>query len=188
MLIILSGINGTGKGKLAKMLADRTGFHLYPVKQARQDPTVLRLHHLAGHTYEDPLEPSVRNILYKKIIEQFPLLSKMYPDVVMSGLFADTASRDHFFSEARKYFGEVVVVWIESSDQVADVRFMRADKVSGRRNISTSVRLRAAQAAQFEPYSGDVPKFSNNDEDVSRRFEDLCALILKHYSIPALAK
>ena len=53
---------------------------------------------------------------------------------------------------------------------------------------STSVRLRAAQAAQFEPYSGDVPKFSNNDEDVSRRFEDLCALILKHYSIPALAK
>lgn len=69
-----------------------------------------------------------RMVLYRRVLEDLPRLSKMYLDVVVDAGFPRAISRDFFFSEARKYFDDVLFVWVELDEESVRRKLNKRDE------------------------------------------------------------
>src|SRR5262245_12342986 len=117
MLIMLGGLKGSGKGELARAIAQTHGIHWYDITQhmmrlyPREQDATVQTHLVRIHNDDE------RIVLYKKVATDFPMLSKMYKDVIVSATFHRKQSTAYFLEEARKYFSPVIFIWVDADEE-----------------------------------------------------------------------
>lgn len=126
MLVVLGGLLGSGTRTLANELAMKYGLYRYEIDSKKLRKPVLGPH--GNFTILQPNTDEERLRIYKNIFKDFPLLSKMYPDVIVDDVFHRKSPREYFLSEARKYYESVVFVWIDSDDESVKIRLTRMEK------------------------------------------------------------
>ena len=116
MLICLGGFLGSGRRILARKLAEKHQFHLYNIGSKKIHRHVFKKNGRVKEVVLQPNTEKLRLFLYERIIEDFPRLSKMHPDTIVNDEFHRETPREYFLAEARKYFGTVVFIWIDSDE------------------------------------------------------------------------
>jgi len=146
MLIILGGYIGSGRRALARELALRQELHL--IDLSRFDFRLITRG--GGHVAKVPTTAR-DSYACTKAIQEFPLLSKMYANVIIEHVMHLKGPRTLLFEAARKYFDRVVFVWVES-EEGPDERFalMMRNKVI--RSLESGRRERQQQMEEFEPF------------------------------------
>ena len=151
MIVFLGGFFGSGRASLAQKLAMRHGLHCLDLYGRKERRRVFSGGKLAERVREPETEEEHMH-LYERLAREFPLLSKMYPDIIIHDSFHLARPRDYLIHAVRTHFGEPKFVWIEASDERAQERFARLKTMSVIRDIERAVRLRRRQQRDFEPF------------------------------------
>lgn len=158
MLIVLGGFLGSGRAILARLLAEQARFHYYPLLDKKKYLHFDKKHQLHERIMEPSTDPA-RMQMYRETLKDFPLISKMYNDVVIDDAFHREKPREFFLEEARAYFNPVVFVWIESPDETVEPRLQEAERVGFVPNVPAALRKRKQMIKEFEPFSGSLVFF-----------------------------
>ena len=153
MLVVLGGFIGNGRGFLGPLLAKEMGFYYYPLLEKKKQLYLDNKHRLHERIMEPSTDPA-RAQLYREVLKDFRLLSKMYPDVIVEDTFHREKPREFFLQEARRYFSPVVFVWIESPDETAVARLQRAERIKLVPSAAKAIHTRSKTMKEFEPFSG----------------------------------
>ena len=113
-----------------------------------------------------------RALIYQRTLDDFPRLSKMYPDVIIDAGFRNATLREHFFTGARSYFNDLLFVWIETDDVSAQKRFFERGEEHG----TPALRRRESMKKAFQPLDSNVPIFSY-EGDPKDSIEAFCTFI-----------
>jgi len=123
MLICLGGIFGSGRKVLAKKLSERLQYHYFDISDKKFRRLIRDDKGVVHERVVQPRTSVERKQLYEKALREMPLLSKMYPDMVMDDGFYLREPRDYFFAEVKKYFDPVIFIWVDTTDDLAFARF-----------------------------------------------------------------
>ncbi|HTR18613.1 MAG TPA: hypothetical protein VMH91_01370 [Candidatus Paceibacterota bacterium] len=149
MLILLGGFLGSGRKMLAKQLAYRQKFYLYDTEAKKMHHPEFQSDGSVKEVTEPPKSEEQRMFLYKRIVDDFPRLSKMYPDTVIEEAFHRIGPRDYFITEAKKFFDPVVFVWVDSDEAHVEERMRRMVKLGLVKNLSEAMNRRRRAARHF---------------------------------------
>ncbi len=169
MLICIGGFPGSGKHALARYVAEHLGYYYYDINQKKLPYPVLTQRGV-HEKLQQPDTDEKRTLLYQRIVKDFPLLSKMYPDMVIDSAFHRIHPRDAFFREARQYFDDVLVLWVESDAQEGAWQ--------GIDNSEASVRKEKLIRKEFQPFDVPVPTFSYSGS-IDAAQEAFCEFVRK---------
>jgi len=176
MLVALGGLSGSGRKFLAQKLAEKYGFHYYDIGQKKARTGFFD----AGNTFREqvfgPRNDKERTQMYERVVVDFPMLSKMYPNTVCESTFHRSVPRDYFFEEARKYFRPVIFVWIDSDGADAEARITGMAERAAISSLAEGLHRRDEAKKEFQPFSETVPTFHNVLSDTEAP-EKLSALI-----------
>ena len=157
MLVVLGGLLGNGARTLADQLAARFGLYHYDIARKKiRHPTFDRR---GDFRILQPRTDKDRVKVYENVCKDFPLLSKMYPDVVVDDTFHRDIPREYFLSEARKYYTPVVFVWIESDEASVRVRLERIRQAGKIESVDGALRRREKAHAKQQPFPPATPIF-----------------------------
>lgn len=159
MLIVLGGLLGSGAKTLAGQLAMKSGLHHYDIDQKKLREPVLDPH--GDFRILQPRTDKDRVKVYESVFKEFPLLSKMYTDVVVDDVFHRDVPREYFLSEARKYFDPVVFVWVESDEDSVKIRLERMEKAGKVPSLAAAMRRRKTAQMKMQPLPPSAPVFSH---------------------------
>lgn len=176
MLICLGGFLGSGRRILARKLAERHRFHLYDIGSKKIRRHVFKKN---GRVKEVALQPNteeLRLFLYQRIIEDFPRVSKMYPDTIVNDEFHREMPREYFLSEARKYFDPVVFIWIDSDEIHAKGRLRHMVEIGMLPDLGRALKGWRRATRTFDPPKPDTRMFRCVNAD-NAEAEELWALI-----------
>lgn len=160
MLICLGGFLGSGRKLLARIIAEKYGLHYYDIDAHKMHRLIVST---GGRGVRDvPVQPTTdeyRMQIYRNVLADFSRLAKMYPDIVVDDAFHRRLPRETFLKEARKYFGSVVFVWIDSDESHVMERLtvLRARRIIRSEKKALARREKAAQ--EFEPLKPDTRVF-----------------------------
>jgi hypothetical protein len=93
--------------------------------------------------------------LYRRITKDFPLISKMYPDTILSTVLHRSIPRDFLIAEAQKYFEEIRIVWVKSDDKDTAQRIQKGKHAPGR--LETLLARKKRQAEEFQEFGTTIP-------------------------------
>lgn len=185
MLVVLGGLLGSGAKTLANELATKYRLHRYDI-----DGRKLRLFSMDNKGNFKVRQPNTDEEtlkVYKNVFKDFPLLSKMYPDVVVDDTFHREAPREYFLSEARKYYNPVVFVWIDSDDASVRVRLKHLWKRRRIRSVEQALHKRDRAAAKLQLPAPPAPRFSyrvSGDERIAaEQVAALWELVQQHVQV-----
>ena len=128
MLIVLGGLFGSNRVRVAELISLKKGIFRYDIS-TRKD-----------HLYEmesdgnfkviQPRNDKRRFKLYADVSKDLGLLSKMHPSIIVDDAFHRAGPRDFFLKEASRHFSPIVFVWIDSDSAQAyqNIRMMHAKK------------------------------------------------------------
>lgn len=158
MLIVLGGFLGSGRFVLADLLAEQSGFHHYPLLEKKKNLHFGKNHQLHERIMEPSTDPA-RMQLYREVSKDFPLISKMYKNVVIDDAFHREKPRSFFLEEARAYFNPVVFVWVESPDETVELRLQTGKHTGLVPDTAIALRKRKQMIKEFEPFPGSLVFF-----------------------------
>lgn len=178
MLICLGGFLGSGRKILARGLAQKRGFHYYDLDQKKIHEFVPDASGSMMSVVRGGQSDEMRMLTYKHALAEFPSLAKMHPDMVMDDAFHRDAPRDYFFSEAKKYFKDVVFVWIESDDAGAEGRIramIERKMIKG--PLERELRRREMSKIHFQAFTEQplVFRFENSVDAAVEKLDTLIA-------------
>jgi len=154
MILFLGGHLGSGKKGLAQKLSERYNFYPYHLSEELPHRFIFDkkgvAHEVAVPTYSD----EGLLAMYKKVAEKFSTMSKLYDDVVVQHTFHRDVPREYLLAEARRYFDDVVFVWVDVDDESLQKRFalMRKKKV-----VCCVKHARMARAKTLEDFQAFRP-------------------------------
>ncbi|HEY4488211.1 MAG TPA: AAA family ATPase [Candidatus Paceibacterota bacterium] len=161
MIVFLGGFFGSGRESLADKLADTLGFFCLDVYSRKDRWRALQGGVLREYVRE-PKHDADTLCIYERVVEEFPLLSRMYPDVVIHDSFHRRSPRTYLLDAAREHFGDPVFVWIEASDERAYERFLRRRAMGVISDVERAVALRRRQREEFEQFVDTPTKILND--------------------------
>jgi len=175
MLVCIGGFPGSGRNRLAEDISKATNWHyqsLSPLKRAfsiRGIHTAVRPH--KGTRYSDEL----MMLTYKHITGEFPILSRMYPDMILKDHFTREVPREYFFREASSYFRNLLIVWVDATLEESEQRLhtVLADQP---KKLQNRLRLIREMNASFQPFTRPV-SIVRYMEDPNAAVEKVLALI-----------
>jgi len=157
MIICLGGLLGDGRKQLANRLAMRFGLHHFDIDRKK-----LREFSLDGTGNFKVLQPDTdeeRLRVYDFALKEFSLLSKLHSTIIVDDTFHREIPREHFFSEARKYYGPVIFIWIESDEISVGERLERLRKSGMTTSVREAERRRERSRALLQLPPPSVPRF-----------------------------
>lgn len=175
MIIILGGVQGSGRRRFARALAEELKWHYYDLDAVKRREIVFVRRGMVKERLQRTTSDPARRALYTPIIQAFPRLSKMYPNIVMDDRFHREIVRSYFFKEAEQYFGKMLFVWVESSQEHAEERFARQVAEGQARNLKGLLRRRADQLRHFQEFT--IPALRFTSRGVAEEAEDTKALL-----------
>lgn len=161
MLVCLGGLFGSNRRLLALLLSKNRGFHYYDIRAKKLHRQIRDRSSNFREVVQVPTSDRERLHVYRRVIEDFSLISKMHRNVVIDDGFYRTAPRGYFMEAARQYFDRVVFVWVESSDEKALSRFKRMKKFGTIRSVEAAVARRARAERYVESF--DTPPLTFPD-------------------------
>jgi len=142
---------------MADKLAQTFGLHLYDIGRKKLRSPLLdrdgNFQVLRSRTDKERLR------IFGSVLREFPLLSKMYADVIVSDTFHRSVPREYFLSEARKYFNPVVFIWIESDESSVPHRLKRMQQSGRIKSASEALRIREQSATVLQAPPPAIPRF-----------------------------
>ena len=184
MIILLGGFLGSGRRVLARKIAKRLGFYYYNIERKKLRAFKFNTNREVRHRTIQPRSDVERRRMYAQVVEEFPLLSKMYPDIVIDDAFHRAGPREYFFSEAKRYFRDMVFVWVDSDEKWVGERFVHMLKKKVIRSIEDARRRRLSAKKRFQPFKDEPITFiSGSIADREKDVEDLVQLVRTRYSI-----
>jgi hypothetical protein len=156
MLICIGGLPGSERRAFAQALATHLGFHYYDINGKKRRYPVFTKEGMVVRS-SHPKTDEERIMLYEKVLKDFQMLSKLYPDTVVDDVFHRAGPREQFFSRARVFFPDVRVIWIDSDDTGTETRIRTRHGARSR----WLLRARAEIQKQFQPFIPAIPVFSN---------------------------
>jgi hypothetical protein len=178
MLVVLGGISGTGRKALAREVAERLGAHYYDIDAHRM--TLYERHEGAIRERKQPVRTEeLRLGMLKRVLDDFKLVSKMYPDTVVENNFHHAKPRGYFLAGAAEYFEPVVFVWVDVPDQEASGRFERMYERDATK-VERAMRRRQRMKDRLEPFPPRTIVFVN-DLPAAPAAERLCGLLRHSY-------
>jgi len=174
MLIALGGLWGSGRTMLARKLAQRLGFFYYDVEQKKISKYAFNKQGQVKEQVQQPNTDEMRLFVYKKILEDLPLLSKMYTGVVLDDSFHRAKPREYLFREAGKHFDPIRFVWIDSDEEHIADRLEMMRLMGKIKSVRWALQNRARQEGEFEPPSPPPLTFHHalsNDKAAARLVE-----------------
>lgn len=150
MIIFFGGFIGSGRKSIARRFAARYGLHHYDIDDERFHRFVFDK---AGRAKERPVAArgdASLNELYRRAAEKFPMLAKMHEGVVIDHAFHRKLPREYLFEEARKHFGEVAFVWIQSEEGYVRRRLELLERMGMIRSVADALRGRAITKKYFQ--------------------------------------
>ena len=121
MLICIGGFWGSGSRELEKKLI-RKGFHSIDISNYHEKRGFIDKDGLFRERAVPPKSDDDRMRLFRRLIEDFPRLSKMYPNIVIRATLHRSAPRRYLVSGARPYFDRVHLAWLSCSQEVRERR------------------------------------------------------------------
>lgn len=176
MLICLGGFLGSGRRILARKVANKYGLHLYDAESKKAHLHVFDKNGRVKEVLQRPTTDELRRFLFSRIIEDFPKLAKMYPDMIIHDAFHRAKPRTYFFAEAKKYFDPVVFIWIDSDEAHVEARVRHMQEIGLVGRFETAVQRRKKAVLAFEQLGPDTPVFKCVQAD-DAEVEALWALI-----------
>lgn len=152
MLICLGGFVGSGRRILAEKIAEQLKFHYYNTQEKVIRHTVRPGEkNVSANPYF--ISDQDKTFLYKRVLADLPLLSKMHSGIVVDDEFNRAGPRNQFFSEVKKYIHTVAFVWIDCDDEYVEnnLRIMTLRKRIP--SIQQGLRKRALEQKEFEPFA-----------------------------------
>src|SRR4051812_42798305 len=113
MLICVGGFPGSGRSRLCKALSASLRFYEYPVPEVKHTLSIEYVHKITASRSSTPYSDELLLQVYKKIVADFQLLSKMHAGLIVSDVFYRNVPRELLFNESEKYFGNPLIVWAE---------------------------------------------------------------------------
>lgn len=150
MLILLGGFLGSGRKRLARQLAKTYGFHLYDTEAKKTHRSVFQEDGSVKDVVQRPRTNELRSLLYKTILDNLPVESKMYPDTIIEDSFHLKEPREFLIKEAAKYFAPIVFVWIDSDETHVEERLRRIVERGLIANVEEGHRRRRGAIHQFD--------------------------------------
>ena len=160
MIILLGGFLGSGRGRLARALSKRHGFHYYDMNQKKPQYGFFDKKGRLKEKAQRPKSDAARMRMYKSVTADFPRLSKMYPDTIIQASFHRKQSREYLLEEARRYFDKVIFVWIESDGKHTEKNLLRMEKRAKIRSIEQGKRRMKGMRKAFEAFQDTPHSFS----------------------------
>ena len=167
MLIILGGFLGTGRKSLARAFSERYGYHYYDMDQKRFRVYARMRDGTVRERLQRPHTDNARMHLCRRVLEDFPLLSKIYPDTVMSNAFHREKPRGYFLTQASQYSNPVIFMWIESSESLVSKRLADMKERGMIASIWGAKRRREKMRAEFEPFEQKPFIFEHGESDAA---------------------
>lgn len=121
MLLCVAGFPGSGRNRLSEIVSREMGFAHESFRDLKHRDSIKKLHrttNVRGTPYADDILMQI----YKEVVEEFPIRSRMYPDLIVRDHFCREAPREYLFKEAEKYFGDVHVVWVDATLEESEAR------------------------------------------------------------------
>ena len=165
MLICLGGFIGSGRKRLAHKLAQKAGYFYYDMESIKPHQIGFDRRGLVRDIVIGPQTDRARMLVYRRVAASLPLLAKMHTDVVLEDSFHRKESREFLFTEAQKYFGKVVFVWIDGTEQMARQRvahMIRAGKLH--EPFAAVMKRRRMSQRHFQSFGDGVPIFPFSGE------------------------
>ncbi len=168
MLILLGGLQGSGKRQLARAFSDATGFFWHDT--ARNGSVVpSRFERSSTVIHTDPviITDALRVQRLEKIVRDFPLLSKMYDGVIVEHLLHRRLPREHLITAARRHFSNVVTIWLDSDEGAIQERIAESVGSNSGPLFERALRQREHTVQEFEPFDEpiDVIRYQPEIED-----------------------
>lgn len=162
MLIVLGGLPGSGRIVLAQMLSEQNGFHWYNLASKKHHRLTRRADGFREHTVRPQTDDQYMHV-YQRVLADFPLVSKMHSDVVVSDSFHRATPREFFLKEAENYFCPVVFVWVESPEEYTRPRLERMHKLGMMMTVEKEMQRRAVIKSELEPFSSPPLIFDHEE-------------------------
>ena len=170
MIIFISGFIGSGQQLLAQRLADRLGFHYYT--KYKEDTDRFRSAFLSKNTKPFSYSDVARLHIFKRIVHELPLLSKIHKGLVIP-IQLHRAEPRKFLIEAAKRYRKTLVIWVDSSDEDAHAR----GTLKGRQ-----IFFRKRSQQEFEPFTVPPLTFKNvgSLDEATEKFYTFVLEAMKH--------
>lgn len=162
MLICVGGFPGSGRNRLSRDLSKALGFYNYPLSEIKHSPAFKRMHRGARASPVAPYSDDLLVRVYREAVSSFPVLSKMYPDIVMKDHFHREVPREFLFSEAKKYFGSPLIVWTDASFETSAARLEEV-LVGRKKRLGRDLGLSEAMRADYQSFAREVHTVDYNN-------------------------
>ena len=155
MLICIGGFPGSRRKRLTHELSKALGFYIYPLRRTKHSLSLEGLHKLTRPARNVPYSDEMLVQVYRKVGEDFPLLSKMYPDIIVKDHFHREVPRELFFKVAEQYFGPPLIVWAESSEEQSAARL--GGRLTGKqKKLASKLALEEAMRRDYQPFKREI--------------------------------
>jgi len=154
MIICIGGFPGSGRRRLTHDLSKALGFYIYPLRETKRKPSFKKLHKLIRPARGSPYPDGTLMEIYKRIVADLPLLSKMYPDIIIKDHFHRETPREFFFGEAEKYFGPPLIVWVEASAERSAARLR--DVLAEKKKLTARLAVMETMRRNYQPFTREV--------------------------------
>lgn len=165
MLICLGGFFGSGRRILAHRLSARLGFHYYDLDAKKFHRYDITPNKTVRERIQQPNSDKERMRIYDNALKDFPLASKMYHDVILDDAFHRQEPREYFLKEARNYFDQVILVWVESDEASLEGRFIEMKRRGLIRNVESAMRRRKRAERNFQEFAVPPLTFRHTTSD-----------------------
>lgn len=155
MIICIGGFPGSGRRRLTHDLSKALGFYIYPLGETKRKPSFKGLHKFIRPARGSPYPDGILIQIYKRIVADFPLVSKMYPDIIVKDHFHREIPREFFFAEAEKYFGPPIIVWVDASTEQSVAR-LRDVLTSKEKKLAARLAVMETTRRDYQPFTREI--------------------------------
>lgn len=161
MIIFVSGYVGAGKSSIARRIAAHYSIHYYDIDEVKkviypEDPDS---HYNLTHGI--PIKDETRLKVYERVVSDFADLAQQYTHLVVEEVLHKKKLRQVLFDGAKKYFGNYLIVWIQTDETIIEERLTNKER-RGHVLQKDPLKMYRSFAKEFEDFDKSYIVCHNN--------------------------